>query len=308
MTNNKWNLTDLNVLCAVVKTGSFVGASEELGMAQASVSKRIADLEKSLGVLLFRRTTRSVQITSEGILAHTRALQVLDAATRLQQDISSARIRPSGKLRISTSLRLGRNYIAPILSKLAKEYPELDIWLELVDRRVDMLNEGYDIDIRAGDVTEPHLISHKVVKSQRMLCASKAYLERKGTPKTLDDLALHDCLLFRHRDQMLGVWRLQNNKEESAVRITGGMGSNHADVIHEWAEQGLGIAMLSDWDIHDKLAKGKLVRILPDYTQQTDIWAVTPSRLTYSATLKLCVEYLIESLQSGPHALPVSSD
>jgi LysR family transcriptional activator of dmlA len=303
--NNKWTLIDLSVLCAVVKKGSFVGASEELGIAQASISKRISDLEKNLGVTLFHRTTRKVQITNEGIIVHARALQVLEVAEQLQQDISNTVTQPSGKIRISTTLRLGRNHIAPILSELVKSYPKLDVWLELIDRRVDMLNEGYDIDIRAGDVTEPHLIKQRVTKSLRVLCASKGYVEKRGAPLSLDHLVDHDCLLFRQRDHVLGMWRLQNQEKESLIRIDGKMGTNHPDVVHEWVKNGHGIAMLSDWDIHEELSSGSWVRILPEFSQKTDIWAVTPSRLSNSTNLKFCVKYIINALQNGPYSLPI---
>lgn len=300
----KMNFQDLALFCAVVKTGNFVGAAEELGLTPASVSKRVAALEQHLGVKLFYRTTRKVQITSEGVLAHSRAQDILQSYERLHADVHGDNVSPTGKIRISTSLRLGRNHISPILTELGKRYPRLDIWLELVDRRVDLLNEGFDIDIRAGDVSEPHLVSHLIATSSRILCASKDYLDRCGTPLQLEDLAQHECLLFRQRDQMLGVWRLEDRHGAHAVRINSRFGSNHADVIHQWVEGGQGIAMLSDWDVQDKIESGMLTRILPELSQKSDIWALTASKLGESPNLRLCVNFIKSQLQAGPFALP----
>ena len=105
-------------------------------------------------------------------------------------------------------MRLGRNHVSPVLSLLKREYPALEVWVELLDRRVDLIGEGFDIDIRMAEVTEPHLVRHLIAKNKRILCAAPAYLERRGRPETLADLALHDCLLYRERHLTFGVWRM----------------------------------------------------------------------------------------------------
>ncbi|MEH6648674.1 MAG: LysR substrate-binding domain-containing protein [Motiliproteus sp.] len=303
MVTNKWDLIDLKVFCSVYRCGSFARAATELGISPAYVSKRIADLERALKVRLFHRTTRRIQVTSEGEIAHVWALQVLEAADNLTQEVANTRANPSGSLRICTSLRMGRNHVSHILALLAKTYPDLKIWLELVDRRVDLLAEGIDIDIRAGDVQEPHLISHPIIKSQRILCASPDYLKLRGHPRTLKDLDHHDCLPFRDRDQPFGVWRLENSSGIETIRVTGSVGSNHSDVVRNWAVKDRGIILLSTWDVSDQLKDGSLVRILPEYSQAADVWAVTPARLSSSTKLKVCVEFLIEQLTEGPYAL-----
>jgi len=303
MVMNGWDLIDLKVFCSVYRYGSFARASTELGISPAYVSKRIADLERTLKVRLFHRTTRRIQVTSEGEVAHAWAIQVLEAAENLTMEVANTRTNPSGSLRICTSLRLGRNHVSRILALLAAKYPDLKIWLELVDRRVDMLEEGIDIDIRVGDIQEPHLISHPIVQSQRILCASPGYLKRNGIPHTPKDLTQHDCLPFRDRDHPFGVWRLEGPNGIETVRVTGSVGSNHSDVVRNWALLDRGIIMLSIWDVANHLEDGSLVRVLPEYSQSADVWAVTPARLSSSTKLKVCVEFLIEQLISGPYAL-----
>lgn len=301
--NNSWELIDLRVFNAVVRRGSFVGAADELGISPAYVSKRIADFEASLGVTLFHRTTRRVQITAEGEVAHAWAQKVLESAEGLSREVAGTQQSPGGPLRISTSLRMGRHHVSPVLSRLKQAYPNLNIWLELVDRRVDLLAEGIDIDIRAGDVQEPHLVAYPLARNARILCASPAYIRQRGEPKTLPELSRHDCLLFRERDQTFGVWRLQGANGAESVRVTGPMGSNHSDIVRNWALDGHGIILLSSWDVADELRDGSLVRVLPDYRQPADIYAVTPARLGSSARLRVCVDFLIRHLTEGPYAL-----
>ena len=304
--NNKWDLNDLSVFSAVVRHNSFSVAANELGCSGAYVSKRIADLEIKLGAKLFNRTTRTVQITPEGQLAFSWAQKILEAVDTMSQEVANSQTLPSGRLRIATSLRLGRNHVAPILSEFVREYPSLDVWLELVDRRVDLLEENFDIDIRNGAVDEPHLISQHVTNSFRILCASPEYLARKGEPQKLSELGQHDCMLFRDGDTSYGVWRLEGPFGQETIRVSGNnLRSHHSDVVKNWALDGHGIILLCEWDVAEHIRDGSLVRVLPQYQQRADIWAVTPARLSSTARMKVCVEYLVERLREGPYALDV---
>ena len=304
--NNDWDLIDLRVFCQVARRSSFVAAATELGISPAYVSKRVADLERALGVTLFHRTTRRVRISDAGEAVYAWARKVLDAAEGLNDSVSRTDTRLSGQLRISASLRLGRNHLSPILAELRRAHPELEIWLELMDRRVDLLAEGVDIDVRMGEVSEPHLVTHLVVENARVLCASPEYLARRGTPKTAADLASHDCLLYRERHQTFGVWRLQGPQGIESVKITGPMGSNHSDIVSNWALAGHGIILLAGWDVAPALKFGKLVRVLPEYRQEANVWAVTAAKLQTSPKLRTCTQFIIERLRNGPYALDTS--
>ncbi|MGY0196210.1 LysR family transcriptional regulator [Leptothrix sp. BB-4] len=307
--NTAWDLDHLRVFALVARRASFVAAATELGMSPAYVSKRVAELERALGVALFHRTTRRVLISEAGEAALGWARQVLEAVDRLQDSVARTADAPgdalalSGPLRISTSLRLGRHHVSPILAELQARHPGLEIWLELLDRRVDLLAEGFDIDIRMGEVTEPHLIAHPIVRNARVLCAAPSYIARRGLPQTLAELAGHDCLLYRERHQTFGVWRLQGPDGPASVRVTGPMGSNHSDIVRNWALDGRGIILLAGWDVAEQLRGGELVRVLPQYHQSADVWAVTAARLDQTVRLKACLAFLVERLKAGPHAL-----
>ena len=306
LANSSWDLVDLRVFCQVARRSSFVAAATDLGISPAYVTKRVAGLEKALAAKLFHRTTRRVLISDEGEAAYMWARKVLDAADELNQGLSGARGEPTGSLRISTSLRLGRNHIAPILAKMNQAYPALEIWLELLDRRVDLLGEGFDIDVRMGEVNEPHLVGHLVARNARVLCAAPAYLARRGQPKTLADLAGHDCLMYRERHQTFGVWRMTGPNGPESVKVTGSMGSNQSDIVRKWALDGLGIIPLASWDVAQELKDGSLERVLPAYHQNADVWAVTATRLDQSAKLRVCMQLLLSQLQHGPYALKTS--
>jgi len=300
--NNDQFLRDLQLFCIVARRFFFVAAATETGISPAHVSKRIAMLETSLGVKLFMRTTRRVSITSDGEAAFQWAQKILDDVQGMA-DAFAGLDDPRGLLRIGTSLRLGREHVSPALTLLRRRHPGLEIWLELLDRRVDLVGENFDIDVRVGNIQEPHLIAHKIVDSARILCASPAYLKRAGTPRTLGELAQHDCLLFRDRDQRFGVWRLTGPDGEKSVKVTGPIASNHSDIVQRWALEGYGVIMASIWDVASSLESGALVRVLPQHQQPADVWAMTSARASSSAKIRVCVEFLKEQLTRGPYAL-----
>ncbi|MHA6196157.1 LysR family transcriptional regulator [Pseudomonas wadenswilerensis] len=301
--NNEPLLRDLQLFCEVARRSSFIAAASETGLSPAHVSKRIATLEEQLGVKLFNRTTRRVNITSDGEAAFAWAQKILEDVGAMVDALSGGQREPQGTLRLCTSLRLGREHIAPILSLLRHQYPALEIWLELLDRRADLIADNFDIDIRVGEVQEKHLIAHRIAESTRVLAAAPEYLARRGAPKVAADLAQHDCLLFRSRDDRFGVWRLVGPNGAETVKVTGPMASNHSDIVRQWAHDGHGIIMASAWDIAGSLASGALVRVLPGWHQPADIWAVTAVRSSSSAKVRACVAFLREQLASGPYAL-----
>jgi LysR family transcriptional activator of dmlA len=301
--NNGPLLDDLRLFCLVARRSSFAGSANELGTSAAYVTKRIALLEKALSTRLLHRTTRSVTVTADGETVYRWAQKILNDVAQMTDEVASTRTEPRGSMRISTSFRLGRKHIAPAISALARKYPALDIALELVDRPVDLISDGFDLDIRIGDVPEPHLIAHRIAEGHRILCAAPAYLQRQGHPKKLSDLSQHSCLVFRERNQAFGVWRLQGPDSLETVKVTGPLSSNNNDVIWHWALDGHGILRTLAWDAAPHLASGELVQVLPNYQWKADIWAVTSSRLAASAKVRVCVRFLQEHLTSGEFAL-----
>jgi len=297
--NNNPLLDDLQLFTTVVRKGSFVATARELGVSNAFVSKRIALLEGSLKLRLLHRTTRRVSLTEQGDIVHQWALRILEDVEQMAEAISSARAEPVGRLRLCTSSGFGRNRVGPALSALASRYPALEIELELLDRPVDLIGEGFDLDIRIGAVDEPNLISRRIAHNRRVLCAAPAYLARYGTPQSLPELAGHRCLVTRERDSQFGLWTLHGPQGTEQVRISGPLTANNGEIIHQWAIAGHGIILRSLWDVGPSIARGDLVQLLPDYAQEVDVWAVSPSRLSTSAKVRVCVEFLEEWLAAA---------
>jgi LysR family transcriptional activator of dmlA len=301
--NLKFQLDDLRVFCLAARKASFAATAMELGTSPAFVSKRIAILEKALGVTLFHRAARRVTVTDDGERVYASAQQIFQGVDHMGETVARDRLDPRGTLRVTTSFRLGRKHIAPALSLLAKRYPALDITLDAVDRRVDLIGEDIDLDVRVAEVDEPHLVAHRIAESSRVLCAAPSYLERRGTPASIAELSQHDCLVLRDRDQAFGVWRLTGPSGAEKVKVTGRLSSNNAEVLRGWASDGHGILLPSRWDVHAELLAGRLVRILPAYSQAADIWAASTVRLSHSAKVRVCVRFLQEQLAQGPLAL-----
>ena len=272
-------------------------------MSPSYVSKRVSILEEDLGVRLLHRTSRRVSPTGQGEKTYEWARSILADIQQMQNALVVEDAEPQGRLRVSSSFRLGRNHVAPIISLLAKRYPRLEVSLTVLDRPVDLLNEGLDLDIRIGEVPEPHLIAHRIAQSYRILCASPAYIAQYSAPTELADLAKHSCLVFRERDQPFGTWRLTGPRGLESVKVTGGLSSNNNDIIRQWALDGHGIVRLAAWDCAQSLRDSELVQVLPAYRWPADVWAVTAGRLADSAKLGICVRFLQEQLTIGPYAL-----
>lgn len=285
-------LEDLRLFCVVARKQSFVASALELGVSNALVSKRIAILEKTLQARLLHRSTRKVSLTEQGNVVYQWAQRILEDVDQLGEAISQKGSTPRGLLRLCTSSGFGRNRVAPAMSALALEYPQLEVQLELLDRPVDLIAEGFHLDIRVGQVQEPHLIARRIAANARVLCASPAYLKCHGAPRQLADLLQHKCIVIRERDQDFGRWKLTGPDGVVTVRVKGPLSTNNGELVHQWAIDGHGIILRSIWDVGPSLADGRLIRLLPEYSQEADVWAIYPTRLGATANVRVCVQFL----------------
>ncbi|WP_169338850.1 LysR substrate-binding domain-containing protein [Stutzerimonas azotifigens] len=283
---------DLRVFLTVIRKSGFAAAADELGQSPAYVSKRIRVLETTLGTRLLHRTSRRLALTDDGERTRRWALRILEDFQQLGEELSEAWARPRGTLHLCSSFGFGRNHVAPALSRLAERYPELEIRLELFDRAVDLVGEGFDLEIRVGADIPPQHIGRCLLHNRRVLCAAPDYLARRGTPQALEELERHDCLVIKERDNAFGIWALERDGQAHSVRVRGPLSSNHGEVALQWALDGRGILLRSLWDVAPLLREGRLVRLLPEYTQPADVWALYPSRLEHSGKLRACVEFL----------------
>jgi LysR family transcriptional activator of dmlA len=195
-------------------------------------------------------------------------------------------------MRICSSFGFGRNLVAPAIGRLIERYPELELRFEVLDRVVDPVKEGFDLDVRVGDEIAPHLVARRLADNYRVLCASPDYLKRRGIPESLGDLAKHSCLVIKERDHPFGTWDLQDGNNVTSVKVSGNLSTNHGEVAVRWAIDGFGILLRSIWNVGTMIENGQLARVLPDYRQDANIWAVYPAESKQSAKIRVCVEFL----------------
>ena len=238
----------------------------------------MALLEAAVQEKLFHRTTRNVSLTAQGEIVHQWAQRIREDIDLMGEAISREKAAPSGLLRICSSTGFGRSRLAPALSELARQFPQLEIQVELFDRPVDLVEEGFQLDIRLGHVHEGNVIKRRIARNRRVLCAAPAYLARYGTPdQTLADLQNHRCIPIRERDQDFGRWELHGPAGVAAIKVSGPLSANNGEIVRQWAIDGHGIILRSTWDVSRDFAAGLLAPVLLQYFQPADVWAVYPS-------------------------------
>lgn len=290
--NNLPSLSDLNVFYTVARKKSFTAAADELSSSPAYVSKRIRILEKTLNCTLFHRSTRHISLTEDGKLILERVFYILSEFEKLENVINNPRSLPTGKINIVSNLSFGHTHIGPILSKLMTTYSELNIQFNTVDRTLDLIEHGLDLDICVGNDIAPNMIAKKLLPNYRILCASPHYLKVNNEPDDLDDLINHSCLVTKQRGQSKHVWKLRSPMEDISISIEPKFISNSSGIIKQLAIDGQGVMLCSVWDVIEEIRIGKLQHVLTSYWQDADIWAVYPSRLKSSSKLKICILFI----------------
>jgi DNA-binding transcriptional LysR family regulator len=291
---------ELTVFHCVVKHSSYAKAAEELALSPSGVSRIVSRLEERLGARLVQRTTRKLSLTEAGAAFHARTAQILVDLADAEAEVQEATLRPRGNLRVSAPVVFGQLYVVPMLDQLLGSFPELTIDLSLTDRFVDLIDEGMDLAIRIGSLSDSRLIARRLCANHRVLVASSSYLERRGEPKHPSELADHDCILFtsfaRPRE-----WRLLGPEGPVTVTISGRVASNNADVVASCAKRGLGITVGATLVVGPALASGELVRVLSDWEfEPTAVFALYPSGRQLSTKVRATVDFLAEQLKDPP--------
>lgn len=286
---------DLYVFLIVIKNRSFIKAADELGFSRSYISKRIQILEETLGYRLLHRSTRTIELTNQGEKVYQWAQNIVLDFQKMAEELTDQTDELQGSLTITSSLGFGR-HVAPLLSDFVKHHPKITIRFDTIDKMQDLVAQHVDLDIHIGNQIAPNLIAKKLASNIRILCASPEYLAKNGTPKELQDLLSHSCLVIQERDSAYAIWKLNSKKGELQIKVSGHLSSNNGELVRHWALAGQGIMLRSIWDIDKELAQGRLIQVLPEYRQDADIWAIYPTRLSNSARLKACVNFLEQEI------------
>jgi LysR family transcriptional regulator, transcriptional activator for dmlA len=306
--SSKIQPSDLGFFSVLASSGSLSAASRELGITTAAVSKHLAQMETRVGAALVNRTTRRMSLTPEGELYLEHARRILGDIEGLEELLGVAQSTPSGLLRVNATLGFGRNYVAPLLSKLVRKYPRVDAQLQLSVNPPALTEDAFDVCIRFGPPPDTRVIARRLASNRRLLCATPAYLERHGVPRNANDLVRHNCIGIRQGELAYGVWRLSTGRGRNAkvesVKTRGNLSSNDGEIAVNWALESLGIVLRSEWDIARHLRSGRLVQILPQYdTPDADIYAVYPQRHRLAARVRAFVDLAEQQLTRQANAL-----
>ena len=285
--------SEMTFFSLLARCGSLSAAGRELGVSTPAVSKRLAQLESRLGVRLLARTTRRVSLTPEGELYLDSARRILADIDDMERQLAGAMAAPSGLLRVNTTLGFGRSHIAPLVSQFAKAHAGIQVQLQLTVDPPPLTEDAFDVCVRFGELPDARVIARKLAPNRRLLCASPAYLERQGLPKSPADLAQHNCIGIRQGDQAYGVWRLSQGRRAETVKVRGNLSSNDGEIAVNWALAGHGIVMRAEWDVARYLRSGRLKQVLETWkTPPADIHAVYPQRHQVSARVRTFVDFV----------------
>lgn len=298
----------MRVFATVVERSGFSAAADALDMSTPSVTRHIAWLEQRLGTRLLNRTTRHVSLTSAGAAYHERCLKLLAEFAATEAAVTAQSLEPSGTLRVNAPVSFGIARLGDLVARFGQRHPQVTIDLDLSDRLVDLVEEGYDVAIRITRQPAGSLIARPLAESSLAVCASPEYLRRAGTPQTLAALAEHDVLGYRYwagGDE----WRLEGPDGEESVRVRERLRANNGDILREAAIAGMGITLQPDFIVGEAIADGRLLRILPQYDiPPIRIFAVYASRSHLAPKVRSFIDFLVESFANGCQRRPAATD
>jgi len=250
---------------------------------------------------LVHRTTRSLHLTVEGARYYDACSRVLAEIDDANAEVSRGSVEPQGALKVALPASFGHQHVAPLIPQFAQRYPKVELALSLSDRRVSVVDEGFDVAITIAHLEDSSLAARRLAPNRRVVCASPAYLEKHGTPRTPEDLARHNCLTTSDFSM---TWDYKDaHGRPGAVRVRGRYACDNWEVLREWALAGLGVALKSTWDVHRHLQDGSLVTLLPGYSFHSDvaIYAVYPHRRLLPAKTRVFIDFLADAFGPEPY-------
>ncbi|RVT84795.1 LysR family transcriptional regulator [Inhella crocodyli] len=287
----------LETFVAVATKGSLTAAAALEGIAPAVVGRRMDALEARLGVLLMRRTTRKLTLTPEGQAFLEDAQRLLAEWAAAEGAVSAGSVQAKGHLRVTAPAGFGRRHVAPLVPGFLAEHPGLSLSLNLSDRVIDLVNEGFDCAVRVGDLPDSSLVSQRLADNRRLVVATPEYLKRAGTPQHPSDLARHHCLMLSSEASQTRGWAFQVDGKvvhhRRSDRSGGRLDCTDGQVLHDWCLQGLGLAWRSTWEVAGDLQSGRLVSVLDAFAAPPNgVYAVYAQRAHQPLRVRLWIEHL----------------
>ena len=295
------DLSALAIFARIAERQSFSAAARDLGLSKSAVSKKLAALEGRLGARLLNRTTRRLSLTEAGAAFFERAQRILADLDEAEQAVTRLQAEPRGTLRVNAPMSFGILHMAPAMADFMARHEDLTVTLDLNDRLVDLIEEGYDVAVRIAKMTPSTLIARKLAPARLSLCASPDYWKKHGIPDHPRDLAAHNCLIYTYLAAQ-GQWSFLGPDGPFGVRIGGNLRANSGDALRAAAVAGLGVYMGPTFIVGDDLRAGRLISVMDEFVDpDLSIYAVYPHRRHVSAKVRVFVDFLAERFGAEPY-------
>jgi LysR family transcriptional regulator for bpeEF and oprC len=289
-------LEDIHVFCSIAKHQSFSKAARELEISTPVITRRLSRLERTLDTRLLNRTTRQVTLTEAGNIFFTEVTDILQLLEASKENVKSVTSQIAGTLKVAMPTSLSQCYVAPALKGFLEKYPNLKVHMVSGNYLLNLLHEGFDLVIQCGELPNSSYHYKKIAAMKKVICASPSYLQKHGEPKELNDLKDHNCLQFY--DMVHCPWAVRENGKVREISVDGNIFVNNSIELKSLAKNGIGIAYLPAYFVHDDLIKGDLVSILEQY-QPADynLYAVYPTKKYLAKKTQVFLEFVSELLK-----------
>lgn len=295
-------LKALQTFLDVSRTESLSAVARTEGVTPAMVGRRIDQLEEQLGVKLFKRSTRKITLTPEGMSFHDDVRNILNELRAAEESLTAGARSASGRLIVSAPTSFGRKHLAPHLPAFVAAHPNLNVTLQLSERIVDLKNERVDLAVRIADLKNADLIAVKLARNRRVVVGSPEYFKRHGKPQTLLDLTRHNCLVTAAEEGLSDNWSFRDGTKSVTHKAIGHMHCNDGEVLTRWAIAGEGLAWRSSWEVAEEIERGRLVEVLQKFAAPSnDIHAVYADRKFLPAKVRLFIDFMKKSFGDPPY-------
>jgi DNA-binding transcriptional LysR family regulator len=291
----------MRVFAQVVEAKSFSAAADKLGMSKSLASRHVSALERALSVKLLNRSTRKLSLTEAGALFYEHCARIVQEAELAEQRLAQTQSEPAGLVRMTATPAFAVRHVLPALTEFYKKYPKIRVKLSCSNRVLDLGDEGFDLGIRVSFSPDPNVVARKLTVNRSVLCASPAYLKRHGTPRRVEDLRKHECVLFPPLTPK-GVWTLRRDRKKYSVPVAGVFETDEMDAVRAAVTAGLGIGILPIYMVGDALRRGKLVPLLRQFqvVPENAIYLVYLPNRTLSSRVRVLIDFLVERFGSTP--------
>jgi len=297
----KDRLNGMRVFAQVVEAKSFSAAADKLGVSKSLASRQVSALERALSVKLLNRSTRKLSLTEAGTLFYEHCARIVHEAELAEQRLSRTQSEPAGLVRVTAVPAFAVRHVLPALAEFYRQYPKIQVKLSCSNRALDLGDEGYDLGIRVSFNPPPNLVARKLAANRALLCASPAYLERHGTPRRIEDLRKHECVLFPALAPK-GVWTLRRDGRKYSVPVTGVFETDEMDVVRAAVAAGFVIGILPLYVARDALQRGQLVPLLRQFqvVPESAIYLVYLPNRTLSSRVRALIDFLAQRFGPVP--------